>query len=125
VSYRRVLVIEDDESLCRVLKRNLTARGIEAACAESVAAALQSIAGTRPDLLVLDINLPDRSGWELCRALRARSLEIPTIIVSATRVTPERLAEFKPLAFLPKPFPLEALLRLVVEREGTTTSAIR
>jgi DNA-binding response OmpR family regulator len=122
VSYRRVLVIEDDESLCRILKRNLAARGVEAACAESFAAALQSIAAAQPDLLVLDINLSDRSGWELCRALRARAVAIPTIIVSATRVTPERLAEFKPLAFLPKPFPLEALLRLVVPPEGTTTN---
>jgi DNA-binding response OmpR family regulator len=119
----RVLVVEDDESLCRILKRNLAARGIEAVCAESVAAALQSIAAARPDLLVLDINLPDRSGWELCRALRARGLEIPKIILSATRVTPERLAEFNPLAFLPKPFPLEALLRLVVEREGANVHA--
>ena len=123
MSYQRVLVVEDDESLCRVLKRNLAARGIDAACAESFAAALQSIATARPDLLVLDINLPDRSGWELCRALRARGIDIPKVIVSATRVTPERLAEFKPLAFLPKPFPLEALLRLVVPREGTTIHA--
>ena len=123
--YSRVLVVEDDESLCRILKRNLAARGIEAVCAESVAAALQSIAAARPDLLVLDINLPDRSGWELCRALRARGLEIPKIILSATRVTPERLAEFKPLAFLPKPFPLEALLRLVVAREETPANASR
>ena len=123
MSYRRVLVVEDDESLCRVLKRNLAARGIEAACAESAAAAMHSIAEVRPDLLVLDINLPDRSGWELCRALRARGIEIPTVIVSATRVTPERLAEFKPLAFLPKPFPLEALLRIVVQRAGTTMHA--
>ena len=123
--YGRVLVVEDDESLCRILKRNLAARGIEAACAESVAAALQSIAAARPDLLVLDINLPDRSGWELCRALRARGFEIPKIILSATRVTPERLAEFKPLAFLPKPFPLEALLRLVVASEETPANASR
>jgi DNA-binding response OmpR family regulator len=123
MSYRRVLVVEDDESLCRVLKRNLAARGIEAACAESAAAAIRSIAEARPDLLVLDINLPDRSGWELCRALRARGINVPTVIVSATRVTPERLAEFKPLAFLPKPFPLEALLRIVVQPEGTTVHA--
>lgn len=125
MSYRRVLIVEDDESLCRILKRNLAAREIEAACAESVAAALHAVAVARPDLIVLDINLPDRSGWELCRALRARAIEIPKIIVSATRVTPERLAEFKPVAFLPKPFPLEALLRLVVQHEGTTTNAVR
>jgi DNA-binding response OmpR family regulator len=118
VSYRRVLIVEDDESLCRVLKRNLAARDIESVCADSVAVALHLVATDRPDLLVLDINLPDRSGWELCRALRAREIEIPKVIVSATRITPERLAEFKPLAFLPKPFPLEALLRIVVQSDA-------
>ncbi len=38
--------------------------------------------------------------------------------MSGTRVTPERLAEFKPIAYLPKPFPLDALLRLVIGEEA-------
>ena len=125
MSYRRVLIVEDDESLCRILKRNLTARGIETRCVESVTSGLQAIAAERPDLLVLDINLPDRSGWELLRSLRARRIEIPTVVISAARCTADRLEEFHPIANLPKPFPLEALLRLVVEREPTTTNALR
>ena len=113
-AYRRVLLVEDDESLCRVVARNLEARGIAVRCVQSVGAALREIAAARPDLIVLDINLPDRPGWELCRALAARGIKLPTVIVSAVRVTPERIAEFGPVAYLPKPFPLEALLRLVV-----------
>jgi DNA-binding response OmpR family regulator len=110
-------MVDDDDSLCRILKRNLQARGVEAHCAESVAAALQAITEERPDLLVLDINLPDRSGWELLRSLRARSIQIPAIVISAARCSPDRLDEFQPIANLPKPFPLEALLRLIVNEE--------
>ncbi len=124
--YRRVLLVEDDESLCRVVARNLEARGIVVRCVQSVGAALREIAAARPDLIVLDINLPDRPGWELCRALAARGTKLPTVIVSAVRVTPERLAEFGPLAYLPKPFPLEALLRLVVgtPRDASADAAV-
>lgn len=119
-TYRRVLIVEDDESLCRILKRNLEARGVEVSCSESVAAALRSIPIRRPDLLVLDINLPDRTGWELLRSLRARGSEIPTVVISAARCAPDRIEEFKPLANFPKPFPLEALLRLIVNDESTS-----
>ena len=112
-AYRSVLVVEDDDSLCRVIERNLTARGATVRRAASVGEALAAIAVARPDLLLLDIDLPDRSGWSLMRELEARRIDIPTIVMTGTRVTPERLAEFRPLAYLPKPFPLEALLRLV------------
>lgn len=80
----------------------------------TVSDALRAVAEARPDLLLLDINLPDRSGWDLLRALHGRGIDIPTIVISAARSAPERHAEFRPVAFLPKPFPLDALLRLVV-----------
>jgi DNA-binding response OmpR family regulator len=114
VEYRRVLLVEDDASLNDVIGRNLARRGLEVRTETTVSDALRAVAKMRPDLILLDINLPDRSGWELLRALHGQGIEIPTIIISATRCTPERLIEFKPVAFLPKPFPLDALLRLVV-----------
>jgi two-component system KDP operon response regulator KdpE len=112
--YRNVLVIEDDETFCRVVARSLEAYGVEVRSVASVQAALGAIAERRPDLLLLDIGLPDRTGWDLLRALRAQQVEIPTVILSAARVPPERLSEFRPLAYVRKPFPLEALLRVVV-----------
>jgi DNA-binding response OmpR family regulator len=112
--YRHILLVEDDASLSDVIGRNLARRGLDVRMATTVSDALRAVAKIRPDLLLLDINLPDRSGWELLRALHGQGIEIPTIVISATRCTPERLIEFKPLAFLPKPFPLDALLRLVV-----------
>jgi CheY-like chemotaxis protein len=63
--------------------------------------------------------MPDRSGWDVLRDLRRRQLQIPIIVLSAVRVSQNRLDEFQPMAYLPKPFPIEALLRLVVGQVAT------
>ena len=87
--------------------------------AGSATAALEALEDDPPDLLLLDINLPDRTGWEVLRALDRRKLRVPTIVTSAVRPRPGRLDEFQPLAYLPKPFPLESLLRLVLNPPPT------
>jgi DNA-binding response OmpR family regulator len=122
--YRHILVVEDDASLNDVIGRNLVRRGLEVRTETTVSDALHAVAKMRPDLLLLDINLPDRSGWELLRALHGQGVDIPTIVISAARCAPERLAEFHPLAFLPKPFPLDALLRLVLGDARPSTQAL-
>jgi DNA-binding response OmpR family regulator len=114
-----VLIVEDEATLRRVIATNLRARGHDVAEVETAAQALARLAASPPDLMLLDINLPDRSGWDVLRELRDRRVTVPTVIISAVHVTPARLAEFHPLAYLPKPFPLDALLRLV-EGEGAT-----
>jgi DNA-binding response OmpR family regulator len=111
--FHRVLVVEDEATLRRVIARNLTGRGLAVREADCADAAVGAVAQERPDLILLDINLPDRTGWDVLRELRRRQNEIPTIVISAVRANPSRLAEFHPLAYLPKPFPIEALLRLV------------
>lgn len=112
-AYPRILVVEDEATLRRVLVRNLVGRGHAVSEASTAVDAVEAIRQERPDLVLLDINLPDQSGWDVLRELRHRGIAVPTIVVSAVRVSPARLAEFRPLAYLPKPFPLEALLRLV------------
>jgi DNA-binding response OmpR family regulator len=114
--FQRVLVVEDEATLRRVIARNLTGRGLAVCEAESADAAVDAVAHDRPDLILLDINLPDRTGWDVMRELRRRQTEVPTIVISAVRANPSRMAEFHPLAYLPKPFPIEALLRLVFRR---------
>jgi DNA-binding response OmpR family regulator len=118
--YRRILVIEDEAILRRVIVRNLTSRGLTAYEAGSATEAVAVAMAERPDLLLLDINLPDRTGWDVLRELRERGVSLPTVVVSAVRVSQRRLDEFQPLAYLPKPFPLEALLRIV---DGTRRPA--
>jgi DNA-binding NtrC family response regulator len=113
--YRRVLIIEDETELRSIIARNLAGRGLVVREADSAAAGVSAVAEEPPDLLVLDINLPDRTGWEVLRELGRQGTQVPTIVMSAVRSCPTRLAEFQPLAYLPKPFPLESLLRIVLE----------
>jgi DNA-binding response OmpR family regulator len=113
MKYQDILLVEDDQTLRQIIAQNLTERHHRVGEASTAAEALLLAARARPDLLLLDINLPDRSGWDVLRELRARGSELPTIIISVIRVSPARLAEFKPMAYLPKPFPIDALLRLI------------
>ena len=62
--------------------------------------------------------LPDGSGWDVLRQTRV-PVEVRVLVLTAVPVSPRRLGEFRPLAYLPKPFPLEALLRLAENRERT------
>jgi DNA-binding response OmpR family regulator len=109
----KILLVEDDETLGRIIERNLAARGHIVIRAETAEQALSRVVEDQPDLILLDIMLPDRSGWDILRRLKTYKLAPKVIVVSAVRVSPERLREFKPAAYLPKPFPLEALLRVI------------
>jgi CheY-like chemotaxis protein len=111
--YRRVLLVEDEVTFRRVIARNLSGRGVQVREVGTAAEAVDVATADRPDLMLLDINLPDRSGWDVMRELRRLGINVPTIVVSAVRVSQSRLEEFRPMAYLTKPFPLEALLRLV------------
>jgi hypothetical protein len=64
------------------------------------------------------VNLPDDTGWGILRQLAARGITcamLPTIVLSAGQPAARRIAEFAPRAFLPKPFPVDALKRLIAE----------
>lgn len=123
MSGARILLVEDDETLRDLISRNLRIRGHEVIEAASARAALAQLRTQQLDLVLLDINLPDQTGWDILRAAVSEQLlpvvsqeeNIPVVVLSAVRVTAARLAEFHPLAYLPKPFPMEALLRLAAE----------
>lgn len=112
----RILVVEDDPRLRRVIVGNLVARGHVVREARDVATALAALHDEQPELLVLDVNLPDRTGWDVLREAQLPP-EVRVLMLTAVPVSPRRLAEFRPVAYLPKPFPLDALLRLA---ESTT-----
>lgn len=116
----RVLVVEDDEQLQRIITSNLVARGHEVRQASDASMALTALAEEQPDLLILDVNLPDRTGWDVLREARLPD-EVRVLMLTAVPVSPRRLAEFRPVAYLPKPFPLEALLRLAESSSRTVS----
>lgn len=120
----QILLVEDDEVLCDIIVRNLRARGHTVSMAPDVQSALASLRSHDYDLVVLDINLPDQTGWEMLReAMQEGTLhpyeldghKLPVVVLSAVQFNPRRMAEFHPLAYLPKPFPLDSLLRLAAE----------
>jgi DNA-binding response OmpR family regulator len=116
----RVLVVEDDDQLRRIITSNLVARGHEVRQAADASMALTALAEEQPDLLILDINLPDRTGWDVLREARLPD-DVRVLMLTAVPVSPKRLAEFRPVAYLPKPFPLEALLRLAESSSRTVS----
>jgi len=111
--YRNVLLVEDEITFRHVIARNLSGRGVQVREVGTADEAVAVSTAERPDLMLLDINLPDHTGWDVMRELHRLGIDVPTIVVSAVRVSQSRLEEFHPMAYLPKPFPLEALLRLV------------
>ncbi|HEY7416116.1 MAG TPA: response regulator [Ktedonobacteraceae bacterium] len=121
-----ILLIEDDDVLGDLIMRNLQARGHDVKTTGDAESALASLRSRKFDLVLLDINLPDRTGWDILREVQQEGIlrphdfnghkqVFPVVVLSAVRVSPHRLAEFRPLAYLPKPFPMEALLRLAAE----------
>jgi DNA-binding response OmpR family regulator len=124
VTDRSVLIVEDDESLRRIVGRQLRARHFdvtEAASAEEASAHLD--AGFRPAVVLLDLNLPGDTGWDLLRsATWHRAGSPPVLVASATTVDPRRLGEFGCAGYLPKPFAMETLvdtLERLLEGERT------
>jgi CheY-like chemotaxis protein len=125
----RILVVEDDEMLRELILRNLERRGHEVRVAEDAHTALAHLRTDPFDLILLDICLPDETGWEVLRTaqkegklspveLNGNAGRLPVVVLSAVRVSPGRLQEFHPLAYLPKPFPMDAVLRLASEAAG-------
>lgn len=108
-----ILVVEDDGALARTMTRNLHARGYTARAASTVAEAAALAAEERPTLILLDIDLPDGSGWDILRTLSVSGSPVAAIAMSALRPNERLCREFAVVGSLEKPFPMEALLRLV------------
>lgn len=84
---QRILVVDDDKAIVRVLKGYIEQAGYTVLTAHDGEAALHLLRRERPDLLVLDLMLPDRDGWEITRILRSdESLESMPIIMLTARV---------------------------------------
>src|SRR5687768_6938352 len=78
-----VLIIEDDPALLRGLKDNFEAQAYRVQLARDGREGLSAALANPPDLLLLDLMLPKLNGYEICRAIRAKSLEMPIIMLTA------------------------------------------
>ena len=110
----RLLLIDDDESLNRLLVDYFPRFGHELLTATSVTAGKRVLRTSDPDLLILDVMLPDGDGLELCRSLRLES-DIPIIMLTARADVPDRVLGLQYGAddYIPKPFePRELVARV-------------
>ena len=110
-SKMRVLVVEDDEVTARVLYDNLIFEGFDVSQAPTGAAALKLAEASPPDVVLLDVTLPDMSGFDLCRPLR-RGRATPIIFLTARGQKADKLRGLNLGAddYVTKPFDLEELL---------------
>lgn len=124
-----ILIIDDEPRLRQTIARSLAAHGHAVDQAGNCREAIEAATKTTYDLLLLDVNLPDATGWDVLRELEAAGRSRPTIVVSAVPPSAKRVKEFQPFGVLHKPFPMDALLRLVsiasnnrqTESSSTTT----
>jgi DNA-binding response OmpR family regulator len=110
-----ILVVEDEPSLRNTITMALTSCGHSTLAAETGIEALDRVREQRPELVLLDLQLPEMDGWEFLRHFRALQdcASVPVVVTSAThRVV---VAELDAQAFLPKPFDLDELLDVVEE----------
>jgi len=107
----RVLVVEDEAQMRRALHLNLTARGYDVVTAEDGTGALNEHAVREPDVIVLDLGLPDIDGLEVIRAIRSAS-QVPIVVLSARVGSSDKVAALDLGAddFVTKPFDMDELL---------------
>jgi two-component system KDP operon response regulator KdpE len=121
----KILVVDDDPSLLKALRIGLTARGDDVLVARSGSDAMTQVALSAPDVVVLDLGLPDFDGLEVCRRIREFS-EVPIVVLSAYGDERRKVEALDGGAddFVTKPFgmaELEARLRVALRHGGAAS----
>ncbi|MGI8902680.1 MAG: response regulator transcription factor [Solirubrobacteraceae bacterium] len=108
----RVLVVDDDPPLRRMLERTLAAEGFEVALAPDGGRALAAAERCAPDVIVLDVAMPGLDGLAVCRRLREKGLPTPILMLTARDAVPDRVAGLQAGAddYLIKPFAVQELV---------------
>jgi two-component system alkaline phosphatase synthesis response regulator PhoP len=124
----RVLVVDDEPEIVRGLSDNLTFEGYQVLAAGDGVSALALAAREAPDLILLDIMMPPPNGWDVCRELRRRGIDVPIIMLSARGEEVDRVLGLELGAddYITKPFSLRELLarvRAVLRRPGPRRKA--
>lgn len=112
---RRVLVVDDDRGILQGLTQYLAEEGFDVVSAETVKGAGEAIRDHRPDLVVLDVKLPDGNGVDFLRTVRATGDATPVILLTAQREEVDRILGLEMGAddYMSKPFsPRELLARM-------------
>jgi two-component system, OmpR family, response regulator len=124
----RIGLCEDDSDLRQVLERALRAEGFDVRATMTGHEAVEAFSTAPPDLLVLDIGLPDADGRDVCQALRSHGVRAPVLFLTARDALPDRLSGFHAGGddYLTKPFALAELVvrvRALLRRTGAADTS--
>jgi len=119
----RILVVDDEPDFADFVQRGLTYEGYSVGIVHTAQAGRQSILANRPDLVLLDVMLPDLDGMAFCRQLRQAGQLTPILMLTARDAISDRIAGLNAGAddYLPKPFAFDELLarmRALLRRFG-------
>lgn len=108
----RILIIEDEIALARALRRGLTTHGYEVLVAHTGEESLELLGQQRPDLLLLDLGLPQMSGLEVCKRVREHSAVLPIIVLSVRNKERDKVQALDLGAddYVAKPFGMDEVL---------------
>jgi two-component system, OmpR family, response regulator len=126
----RLLVVDDEETILELLSGSLRLAGFEVVTAASGTQALRAVAASKPDLVLLDVMMPDGDGFEVVRRIRSSGPDVPVIFLSARDGVRERVAGLALGGddYITKPFSLDEVLeriRAVLRRTGRAVPATR
>ncbi|MEI7971663.1 MAG: response regulator transcription factor [Actinomycetota bacterium] len=125
----RILVADDDEAVCDTVEDALHLAGYLTMRARDGQMALDRIRSDRPDLVILDVNMPKMDGFEVLRKMRSLSIETPAILLTARHEREDTVTGLKLGAddYVKKPFGLEELLlrvAAVLRRVGGDSDSV-
>jgi len=108
----KILLVEDEQAIARFISRGLQREGYSVVVANDGETGLEMAFGELPDLIILDVMLPDIDGLSICRQLREAEMQTPVLMLTAKDAIPDRVAGLEAGAddYLVKPFAFEELL---------------
>ena len=125
----RILLAEDDDTLRNALVIALSSAGHDAAACPDGAAALEEFGRHRPDLVVLDVMMPRKSGYDVCREIRGMDADVPILFLTAKAEEEDVVLGLGLGAddFIPKPFRMGELLARIAAalRRAAKNGAVR
>ncbi len=124
-----VLVVEDQPALARLIAKVLDEEGFRVTMAHDGPSGRDAAFARPPDAVILDVGLPGLDGLAVCRAIRARGLRMPVLMLTARDAVPDRVAGLEAGAddYIVKPFAFEELLarlRVHLRRTGVATGLL-
>src|SRR5262245_16252695 len=125
----RILVIDDEPEIVRGIEDNLKFEGYQTVVATNSEAGLALARQEMPDLILLDIMMPRLSGWDVCRELRSRGIDVPVIMLTARAEEADRVRGLELGAddYITKPFSVRELMarvHAVLRRPGPRRKSV-